>query len=409
MPFGRNKDFVGRQSVLDQLLERIPPSADEGDCQRTVIEGLGGIGKTQIALEAAFRVRANHQDCSVFWVPAVNAPMFENAYREIGRQLKIQGIDDDEADIKLLVKAALSQSDNDWLLIIDNADDVELLFGTATSLCDYLPFSRKGSILFTTRNHTVVRKLDIRQANVIYTTEMSRSEAIELLQLNLDGAQISDSESTTRLLDFLADLPLAIKQASAYMDQTGITTTQYLEYCQSSDEHLIGLLGKNFEAPARYESIQNPVATTWLISFRHISRDSPLAAQYLRFMSFLAEKDIPKTLLPSSDSELDVYEAIGTLKAYAFISERTGQESYDVHRLVRLAMRNWLAEEGELRVCVTAVIQRLDELYPFPEYENRVIWTRYLPHTLTAIEFQNNSTDETAKSRLLFRVAQSNS
>ena len=51
--------------------------------------------------------------------------------------------------------------------------------------------------------------------------------------------------------------------------------------------------------------------------------------------------------------ELKVYEAIGTLRAYAFISERTGQESYDVHRLVRLAMRNWLAEEGELQACGT--------------------------------------------------------
>jgi len=60
VPFGRNKDFVGRESLLAQLLERIPPGADEDDCQRTAIEGLGGVGKTQIALEAAFRVRDEH-------------------------------------------------------------------------------------------------------------------------------------------------------------------------------------------------------------------------------------------------------------------------------------------------------------------------------------------------------------
>jgi hypothetical protein len=96
VPLGRNKDFVGRESLLAQLLEKIPPSADEDDCQRTAIEGLGGVGKTQIALEAAFRVHAKH-DCSVFWIPAVDATTFENAYREIGRQLGIQGIDEDKA------------------------------------------------------------------------------------------------------------------------------------------------------------------------------------------------------------------------------------------------------------------------------------------------------------------------
>jgi hypothetical protein len=66
VPFGRNKDFVGRESILKQLLDMIPPNADEDDCQQTVISGLGGVGKTQIALEAAFRVRARYRDCHVF-------------------------------------------------------------------------------------------------------------------------------------------------------------------------------------------------------------------------------------------------------------------------------------------------------------------------------------------------------
>lgn len=409
VPFGRNKDFVGRELILAQLLEKIPPSKDEDDCQRTAIEGLGGVGKTQLALEAAFRVREKYLDCSVFWVPANDSASFENAYSEIGQQLKIEGINEDKADVKLLVKTALSQITGNWLLIIDNADDAELLFGTtgATPLCDYIPFNRKGSILFTTRNHVVVRKLDIPRTNVICATKLSRPEAIELLHRHLDTAQMSDSESTTELLDFLVDLPLAIKQASAYIDQTRITTTQYLEHCRSSDEHLIELLSKDFEDRARYKDIRNPVATTWLISFRHISRDSQLAAQYLKFMSFLAEKAIPKSLLPPGNGQLKSYEAIGTLKAYAFISERAGQKSYDIHRLVGLAMRNWLAKEGELQASVTTIIQRLDEVFPFPEHENKVVWVDYLPHALTALEFQRHSTDEVAESRLLYNVAES--
>jgi tetratricopeptide (TPR) repeat protein/nucleoside phosphorylase len=412
VPFGRNKDFVGRESILAQLLERIPPGVDEDDCQRTAIEGLGGVGKTQIALEAAFRVRDEHQDHSVFWVPAVDATSFENAYREIGRQLKVEGIDEDKADVRSLVKTALGhERAGSWLLIVDNADDIELLFGNTETmaLCDYLPFSRKGSILFTTRNHEAVVRLDIPERNVIIAAEMSRAEAVELLQRSLKGNQTRDTKSTTSLLDLLANLPLAIKQASAYMAKTGMSTTKYLDYCRLSDKNLIRLLSKAFEDRGRYKSIRNPVATTWLISFNHISRGNQLAANYLRFMCFLAEKEIPLSLLPPVDDELEVAEAIGTLKAYAFITEREESSSFDIHRLVRLAMQNWLDEEGEREMCITEVIQRLAEAFPFPRYENRDVWTKYLPHAQTALEFREDSTDEEAERRLLFNVANSHS
>ncbi|KAM0511414.1 hypothetical protein ACHAPE_009929 [Trichoderma viride] len=72
VPFGRNKDFIGREAVLDKLLEIIPPDADIDNCQHIAIEGLGGVGKTQIALEAAFRIRHKYKDCHVFWVPAID-------------------------------------------------------------------------------------------------------------------------------------------------------------------------------------------------------------------------------------------------------------------------------------------------------------------------------------------------
>ncbi len=154
MPFGRNRTFVGREEILGQLLERIPPGADDVNCQRTAIEGLGGVGKTQIALEAAYRVREKYSDCSVFWVPAVDTASFENAYREIGRQLKIRGTDDDRADVKSLVKATLNHDfTGRWLMIVDNADDVELLFSQETygdmpnglSLGRCLPSNPNGS------------------------------------------------------------------------------------------------------------------------------------------------------------------------------------------------------------------------------------------------------------------------
>jgi len=411
VPFDRNKDFVGRESILAKLLEAIPPSADKDACQWTAIEGLGGIGKTQVALEAAFRVREKHRDCSVFWVPAIDAATFENAYRDVGRQLHITGIEEEKADVKSLVKAALSRSNYHWLLVIDNADDLDLLFYNRpnTPLFNYLPSGHKGSILFTTRNDAVVRELDISSAHVIRVAELSRPEAKELLQSNLDAAQLSDSESTTRLLDFLADLPLAIKQASVYMARTRMTVTKYFDHCWSSDESFIALLSKDFVDRSRYKTTRNPIATTWLISFRYISRDNQRAAQYLQFMSLLAEKDIPKSLLPPGANALEVDEAIAVLEAYAFLSKRPDQASYDMHRLVPLVMRNWLARERKLKECIGKVIQRLAEIFPSPEHKNRATWEKYLPHAQKALAFQNRAGNKIATWKLLNNVAESNS
>ncbi len=209
-------------------------------------------------------------------------------------------------------------SPNSWLLIIDNADDYELIFGKgkAQGLIQDLPFSRRGSILLTTRNHKVAVRFS--QRNIINLTSMQETEAVELLRQGLDF-QIQDVENMRQLVTFLDNLPLAIRQASAYMAEMGISAATYLRRCHSSNQDLIILLSKDFDdqsryGQSRYRNTQNPVATTWLISFQHIARDNPQAAQYLRFISFLGEKDIPRSLLPPGKDELEVDEAIGTSK-----------------------------------------------------------------------------------------------
>jgi hypothetical protein len=221
--------------MMDRLLERVSPDVEKGHCRWTAIEGLGGVGKTQMALEAAYRVRDQDPQCSVFWVPAVDVTNFENAYREIGQKLQVSGIEEDGADVKSLVKKAMSHERcSRWLLIVDNADDVGLLFGTA-ALCDYLPFNPQGSVLFTTRNHEAVAKLDIPPRNIITAAKMSETEALEMMQTNLKESQTRDHDSTTRWLELLAYLPLVIKQASAYITKTGMSTIRYLHHCRTSD------------------------------------------------------------------------------------------------------------------------------------------------------------------------------
>lgn len=184
-------------------------------------------------MEAAYRVRNRHPDCSVFWVLAISITTFENAYRGIGDALQVPGIQDDKVDIKALVKRALNhESRCEWLLIIDNLDDIEVV----ADLVDFFSSSPKGSILFTTRNHTVTTRLDIAPGRVERVGEMSRHEALEMLKRNTKESQWRDTANTSKLLDFLVDLTLAIRQASAYIWQNDITIVKYLSYCQSSDK-----------------------------------------------------------------------------------------------------------------------------------------------------------------------------
>ena len=120
-------------------------------------------------------------------------------------------------------------------------------------------------------------------------------------------------------------------------------------------------------------------------------------------LTFLVEKDIPASLLPPA-GELDTDEAVGTLKAYAFIAQREDYGSFDVHRLVRLATRNWVDKRDEKGQQATKVMGRVAEEYPLPKHKNRDMWVKYLPHAQVALGFRGDSTDKEAERELLFNV-----
>jgi hypothetical protein len=152
----------------------------------------------------------------------------------------------------------------------------------------------------------------------------------------------------TTLLKSLVNLPLAIMQAAAYLNAKGSTIAEYLKIYEESSDNVIKLLSKDFRDIRRYPSIKNPVATTWLVSSGQIQVRDPLAADYMVIISCVKEQDIPRDLLPPA-SEFDKTEALGTLNAFGLIKERLGGESYDMHRLVHIAMQNWLKLKDEWR------------------------------------------------------------
>jgi len=125
LPFRKIRQFVGRATILEALEKKLFIEQSE----TVALVGLGGIGKTQVALQFAYSVKANKQEYSIFWVAALSEASSEKAYAELAHRLGVKKSKEDE-DIKDLVHYHLcSKKAGNWLLIIDNADDMEVVIG----------------------------------------------------------------------------------------------------------------------------------------------------------------------------------------------------------------------------------------------------------------------------------------
>ena len=404
VPFERNPRFLGRHNEVVGLQERI---VSKDRVRKIAITGLGGVGKTQIALEIAYRIRDKKPEFSIFWIPATSVEKIEQAYMGIGERLGLQDVT--PADMKKAVKAHLSsEKTGPWLLIIDNLDDMNIWTtsdASSPALKTYIPQSKYGFVLFTTRNQQLATSLV--GPEVISIPEMDDKMATDLLRASLIRKDlVNDSQTTTQLLCQLSCLPLAIIQAASYMNQTGISVATYLSLLERQENEMVELLSQDFEDEWRYAESKNPVAVTWLISFHQIQRLNCLAADYLSFMSCIDPRDIPLSLLPPDSSQVKQQNALGLLKAYSFITGQADDQTVSLHRLVHLATRNWLQTGGMLEQWTVNTGKRLTDIFPSDAHENRILWRKYLPHALFVLqskEFQNDTRD---REDLVQKVAQ---
>lgn len=390
VPLPRNPRFVGRQIEIDSLEQLTIHSRGP---TKTAICGLGGIGKTQIALELAYRAREKVPGMSIFWIPCTSYENVEQGYLSVASSLGMRGIK--PAEVREQVKMFLSQEHaGKWLLIFDNADDMEMWTrgsATAPPLKDILPRSEDGHILFTSRNRKLAMKL--APQNVLLVPEIDQSTAKGILEkLLIQKELLQDNGATSALLEQLAFLPLAISQAAAYINENGVSLSQYLSLLGDQERSTIEMLSEEFEDDGRYAEIQNPVATTWWISFMQIRQLDELAADYLSFMACIDPRDIPQSILPPASSAKKQAEAIGLLKAYSFISAQVRDGLFSLHRLVHLATRNWMRIEKTLDIWSERAARQLADVFPGDGHGNRKIWRDYLPHALylaNSEEFQS--------------------
>ncbi|KAL8366598.1 hypothetical protein RB595_010452 [Gaeumannomyces hyphopodioides] len=402
IPLYRNKHFVGRADRLATLQEKL---FIQKECQNAAIVGLGGVGKTQLALQLAYWAKQHRPEYSIFWVPVLSGATFEQAYNEIARKLRLQDVATDEDPKDSVRRYLSSEAAGPWLLIVDNADDADLLFGSPdmpNGLANYLPESENGLVLFTTRSREVA--VSVAGSDVIELFEMNPQEAADYLEkLLIRKDLLRDEGESTKLLKELTYLPLAITQAAAYLNTIQVSIAEYLTLLRGTDQNAASLISHEFHDKTRHKGSRNAVATTWLVSFDQIRKSNRTAADLLSFLSCIEPKAIPQSILPRLEVEEQTVHAIGTLCGYAFLTRRAGSQVFDMHSLVHLATRIWIQRENRTATAYGKAIRHIAEIFPDDDYANRSLWREYLPHVFKALQSSEGANSKD-KSNLCFWV-----
>ncbi|MEW6660104.1 MAG: FxSxx-COOH system tetratricopeptide repeat protein [Thermodesulfobacteriota bacterium] len=371
VPHQRNPNFTGREQLLKDLRASLTAGQATALTQ-AALHGLGGIGKTQLALEYAHRHAPDYD--LVWWLRAETPATLAGDYADLAGPLDLpeKGAQEQEAAVAA-VRHYLEQHGR-WLLIFDNAADPK-------DLENYLPRGGSGYILITSR-YAAWRGT----AQPLEVKVWPREEAIAFL-LKRTGEQ--DVAAAGVLAQELGDLPLALEQAAAYMEACGCTCAQYLPRFRSKRRALLRRGQWSRDYPAT-------VATTWDISFKKLQEESPAGADLLNLCAFWAPDDIPRELLAQGAKHLPkklaqvvndpmaLEAALEALQRCSLMA--VGGDSLAVHRLVQAVVRDRLHHKARQKwagVAVEMVNAALseDDLY------NLAIWPWYdrlLPHALAA-------------------------
>jgi tetratricopeptide (TPR) repeat protein len=371
VPHARNPNFTGREEHLASL--KIALSSGKTAALTQAIHGLGGVGKTQLALEYAYRNVAEYD--VVWWVRSEEPATLAADYASLAKALDLP--EKEAADQLLIIKAVKQwlEQNPKWLLVFDNAKD-------PAEVRKYIPRGETGHVLVTSRNANwrgIATLLDVKV--------LERKESVDFL---LKRTGYTDREAAGALADALGDLPLALEQTGAYMEAKGRTLSDYLNMFTVHKNKLLNRAAPSTDYP-------DTVATTWNIAFDEVMQLSSSGADLLNLCAFLAPDNIPVELLNSgvqylpesltavAADPLAFDDAVDPLRRYSLV-EITA-ETISVHRLVQAVNRDRL-DEDEKKKWAEAAVRIVNEAFPFKS-NDVLTWpvcSRLLPHALAAAE-----------------------
>ena len=314
------------------------------------------------------------------------------AYKDIARKLYLPRWNDPNVDTFQLVSEWLSDdAHRPWLLVLDNADDMEAFFSAKSNpssvgseqtapLVKYLPRGSNGSTLITTRDKRVAERLTNRE-KAIMVLPMAELEAEKLLWSKVAQEGSLDKTKPSELLKVLGYLPLAITQAAAYISENNIKVEEYLEAFYAEDSEIQDLLSEDLPDLRRDFESQNSVTRTWKVSFDQIRKQKPRAAEILSLMAILDRQGILKTLLRrDGERGTEFTTALGTLQAFSLITAEKGGTSFEIHRLVQISTQKWLKLQGETAKWREEALKVLTAAFPSGDYGTWVTCEVLSPH-----------------------------
>ena len=380
VPFLRNPFFTGRDQLLEHLHAQFSRTQSVTFPRAYAFSGLGGIGKTQAAIEYAYRYREEYT--AVLWVRAASRETLVADFVSLARGLHLPEQDaQDQMQIVVAVRRWLEQHE-DWLMILDNADELSLL-------ADFLPTKGKGHLLLTTRTQAtgrIARKLSVEALELSQGIRflLHRAKLLDSDKSldNVSGALRSQAQA---LVEELGGLPLALEQAGSYIEETGCSLSEYLPLYL---RRRAALLKRQSAFSSDYT---HTVASTWVLSFQQVEQQSPAAAEVLHLCTFLHPDAIPEVILIEGAAELgpvlqavtsdplEFNEAIQFLRRYSLIKRDPEAKLLNMHRLVQVVIKESL-DEATKQLWAERAIRMVNAAFPDPDFET---WSRCehsLPH-----------------------------
>ncbi|PSN58931.1 hypothetical protein BS50DRAFT_316695, partial [Corynespora cassiicola Philippines] len=353
--------FVQRDAEMEKLERVLIHKARTNGRQKVIVlHGLGGIGKTQLAVE--FARRHHHAFSSTFWLDGSSEVSLKQSFVGMARRLPqteltadgMEMLKHSTIDVDVAVRECLRwlslASNQDWLLIFDNIDrDFHNKDDSqAYDVKVYFPHADHGSILITSRLANLQR-----HGSGVRVGAVDTEQARAILE-NSAGKTIEDM-----ILQRLSGLPLALTQAGSYMQQTNLSALAYAEHY---DEIWERLMQKQGRFPLEEYGDRN-VLTTWTISYEQVRKQSEEAARLLKLWGFLDNGEVwyelvaagcklsdgmyvPAWLLTIAKDKLEYDDAVGLLSRYSLADAREGSNSHSMHSV----LHRWcgqLAEGGE--------------------------------------------------------------